>query len=93
MATFLERATHSVNRVCSLYCLFVILVISHLSFDGKTLVLIAPAPGHCSLLTFLLFIISRLKPWCTLLLLHLLLLLLSYTSLLQHFEDCARFDW
>ena len=55
MATFWERATHSVNRVFSLYWLFVILVISHLSFDGKTLVLIATAPGHCSLLTFFTF--------------------------------------
>ena len=28
-------------------CLFVILVISHFGFDGRTLVLFSPVPGHC----------------------------------------------
>ena len=31
----------------SLVCLFVVLVVSHLGFEGGTLVLIAPGPGHC----------------------------------------------
>ena len=39
MATFLERATHSVNLMFSLLCLFVALVVSHFGFDGGTLVM------------------------------------------------------
>ena len=31
----------------SLYFDIIILVISHISFDGRTLVLIASVPGHC----------------------------------------------
>ena len=54
MATFLERAAHSVNRMFSLYliCLFVSLVISNFGIKGNILVLIAPVTGHCLHLTF-----------------------------------------
>ena len=47
MATFLERAAHSVNHILPFYFDIVILVISHFGFEGGTLVLIAPVPGHC----------------------------------------------
>ena len=49
MATFLERAAHSVNPMFSLYtlCLLFSLVVSHFGFYGGTLVLIAPVSGHC----------------------------------------------
>ena len=47
MATFWERAAHSVYRMFSLFfLLIVILVISHFGFEGGRLVMIAPAPGH-----------------------------------------------
>ena len=46
MATFWERAAHSVNRMFSLLCLFVALVVSLFGFKGRTLVLIASVPGH-----------------------------------------------
>ena len=47
MATFWERATHSVYRMFSMYFDIVILVISHFGFKGGTLVLIALIPSHC----------------------------------------------
>ena len=47
MATFWERAAHSVNRMFSLLCLFVALVVSHFGFEGRNLVLIVSVPGHC----------------------------------------------
>ena len=47
MATFWERAAHSLYRVFSLYFDIVILGISHFDFEGGTLVLIASVPGHC----------------------------------------------
>ena len=50
MATFWERAAHSVNRKLSLLCLFVALVVSHC--EVGTLVLIASFPGHCLPFTF-----------------------------------------
>ena len=34
-------------------CLFVFLILSNFSFDGKTFILVAPIPGHC--LPFILF--------------------------------------
>ena len=52
MATFWERAVHSVNHLFSLISLFVALVASHVGFDGRTLVLIASVPGHCLPFTF-----------------------------------------
>ena len=52
MVTIWERAPHSVNHVFSLCCLFVVLVVSHFSFEGRTLVLIASVPGHCLPFTF-----------------------------------------
>ena len=33
-------------------CLFVILVVSHFGFEGRTLILVAPLPGSCSPFTF-----------------------------------------
>ena len=45
MATFWERAAHSVNRVFSLLCLFVALVVSQFGFEGRTLVLLVSVPG------------------------------------------------
>ena len=48
MATFWEIAAHSVYRMFFI----VILVTSHFGFEGGTLVLIAPVPGHCLSFTF-----------------------------------------
>ena len=47
MATIWERASHSVNRMFSLY-----LVIFYFGFKGGTLVLIASVPDHCLSSTF-----------------------------------------
>ena len=52
MATFLERAAHSGNSMFSLLCLFVALVVSHLGFEGRALVLIVSVPGHCLPFTY-----------------------------------------
>ena len=53
MATFWERAAHSVgNNILFVFKLFVILVISRFGFDGGIRVLIAPVPGHCIFATF-----------------------------------------
>ena len=54
MATFWERAAHSVDHMFSLYSswLIVMLVICHFGFEGGTLVLIASVPGHCLSFTF-----------------------------------------
>ena len=54
MATFWERAAHSVNHIFSLFCVFVVLVVSHLGFEGGDLVLIVPAHGHCIPLLYIL---------------------------------------
>ena len=51
MATFWERADHSVNRMFSLLCLFVALVVSQFGFEDRTLVLIVSVHGHCLLFT------------------------------------------
>ena len=51
MATFWERAAHSINRMFSLHYLY--LLASNFGFVGGVLVLIAPAPNlaclfiHC----------------------------------------------
>ena len=53
MATFWKIAAHSVYNMFSLYLIFfVILVTSHFGFEGGTLFLIAPVPGHCLPFTF-----------------------------------------
>ena len=52
MATCWDRAAHSVNRMFSLLCLFVALVVSHFDFEGRTLVLIASVPDHRLPFTF-----------------------------------------
>ena len=43
------RVAHSVNVLHVFFelCLLVILLISHFGFEGETLVLVAPVPGHC----------------------------------------------
>ena len=51
MVTFWERAAYSVNRMFSLCCLFIALVVSHFCFEDGTLVRIASVPGHCLRLT------------------------------------------
>ena len=48
MATVLERAAHSVDRMFSFCtCLFVIQDISRFGLGGRICVLIVPVPGHC----------------------------------------------
>ena len=48
MATFWERAAHSVYHMFSLYIdFFIILVNSHFGLEGGTLVLMASVPGYC----------------------------------------------
>ena len=54
MTTTSERAAHAVNQVIFISCLCVILVVSHFDFEGGTLDLIAPVPGHCLPLKFTL---------------------------------------
>ena len=54
MATFWERVAYSVNRMFSLLCLFVALVVSHFGFESRALVLIVPVPGHGLPFTFYL---------------------------------------
>ena len=55
MAPFWERAAHSVNRMFSVLCLFVILVVSHFGCGSRALVLIAQVPGHCLPFTFVIY--------------------------------------
>ena len=57
MVTFWKRTAHSVNRLFSFLCIFVALVVSHLGFEDRTLVLIASVPGHC--LPFTLFFYQK----------------------------------
>ena len=52
MATFWERAAHSVFCMFSFLSLFVALVVLHFGFEGRTLVLIASVPGHYLRFTF-----------------------------------------
>ena len=47
MANFWERAAHSVNHMFSSLCLFAVLFVSHLGFEGGNLALIAQVPDHC----------------------------------------------
>ena len=54
MATFWERAAHSVNHVSSWLSLVLFLVVSYFGFEGRTLVLIASVPGYCLPFTFYL---------------------------------------
>ena len=42
-----RRCPFGLPNVSFVLCVFVILVISHFGFEGETLVLIAPVPGHC----------------------------------------------
>ena len=63
MATFWERAAHSVNRVFSFY--YVISVISRLSFESSALVLIEPVPGHFLPFAFLITAILARRPVTT----------------------------
>ena len=53
MATFWERAAHSVGHMFSLYFdYFLIVVIPRFGFEGWIWVLIASVPGLCILFTF-----------------------------------------
>ena len=56
MATLWEKAAHLANRVFSLICQFVGLVVSHFGFGDRTLVLISSVPGHFLPFTFCKFI-------------------------------------
>ena len=53
MATFWERAVHSVDHVFSLCNLLVILVSFCFGFEGGIWALIAPVLGHCLLFTYI----------------------------------------
>ena len=55
MVTFWERAVH-VNRMFSLLCPFVALVVSHSGFQSRTLVLFASVPD---LFTFSLILFKQ----------------------------------
>ena len=48
------------NRMFSLICLFVALVVSHFGLEGRTLVLIAPIPGHL----YILSLVMRKPAFC-----------------------------
>ena len=48
MATFLERAAHSIDHMFSLYFDY----FSHFGFEVGIWVLISPVPGLCILVTF-----------------------------------------
>ena len=63
MVTFWERAAH-VNRVFTLLCPFVALVVSHFGVKGRTLVLFASVPGHCLPCTFSLIIMFKQHANC-----------------------------
>ena len=52
MATFWERAAHSVEHMFSLN-LTIIFVISRIGIEGGICVLIAPVPDHCLLVSYL----------------------------------------
>ena len=52
MTSFWERSAHIVYHMFSFYFGIVSLVISHFSFEGGPLVLIASVPGHCLLFNF-----------------------------------------
>ena len=52
MATSWERAAHLANDVLFVLYLICNLVVSHFGFEGGTIVLIAPIPGHCLSFTF-----------------------------------------
>ena len=62
MATFWERAAHSVDHIFSLYfnfLIFVVVVISHFGFEGWIWVMIASVPGFCTLFTCLSIQVCR----------------------------------
>ena len=61
MATFGERAAHSVNSMFSLLCPFVASVVSHFGFECGILVLIVSVPGHCWPCTLWLYDRAKLK--------------------------------
>ena len=50
MATFWERAAHSVNQILFVLSIFVILVFAHFGFEVESVVLIAPVPVNAHLL-------------------------------------------
>ena len=52
-----EIAAHSVSHLFSLYLVCVILVISHLGFEGGIYLPIALVPVHCFLITFTILLL------------------------------------
>ena len=53
MTTFWEIAAHvGWPFALIVFCLFVIVVISHFGFESRICLLIAPVPVHCFLITF-----------------------------------------
>ena len=54
----MEKAVCLINDMFSVHglCLFVTLAVSHLGFEGETVVLIAPVPRHCCTFTFCYFL-------------------------------------
>ena len=64
MATFLEKCrSFSLPNVLLVLCIFVILIISHFSFEGGTLVLIASISCHGVPLTLLASFIAVKHKW------------------------------
>ena len=53
MATFWEKATHSVGHVFSLYLVYLFIFLFPVLALGQGLVLIAPVPVHCIVVTFM----------------------------------------
>ena len=49
MATFgeIHVAAHSVNRIISLYYMYMYVYVKYFGFEDRALVLIAPVPSHC----------------------------------------------
>ena len=59
MATFWERAAHSINCMFSLLCLFVALVVSHFGFECSS---DASVSGHCK--PFIFHLLHNHAPFC-----------------------------
>ena len=49
MATFgeIHVGAHSVNRIISLYYMYMYVYVKYFGFEDRALVLIAPVPSHC----------------------------------------------
>ena len=58
MATVWERAAHSVDRIFSLYFDYLLFYLFSVLVLGRELVLLAPVPGYCILVTLITLNIS-----------------------------------